>query len=66
MNEQDYYTLNIVMSRLQKHLGQNRFCIIPYYQNDSPYMAVYDTEGKIIKEAIAPTIAECVDKLLEN
>lgn len=65
MNSKDYRQLDELLGRLSRELG-HRFCIIPEHIQDLAYIAIFDSDGKRIKETHGVDIEDAVKKLTNN
>ena len=65
MENGDYKQLEVLLGKLQLHLGR-KFCIIPNYIHGGIHMATYDETGKIADQIISATIKDGADALLKE
>ena len=52
MTPEEYKQLDILLAKLCEALGRKKYCLIPGYHHDGPYMAVYSENDTIEKQGI--------------
>lgn len=62
MEKEDFKNLEELLGKLSIDLGY-RFCIIPQDIQDLTYIAIYNHDGKLLKQTYGLDIEDCVKKL---
>jgi hypothetical protein len=63
MDKVDYEHLEILLAKLSKEIGHNRFCIIPSYIQDGCYIGIYKEDGNIDKQVTGINIEDAMRML---